>query len=218
MCSLARVSEVHAPAFGEGGGTVPTGVAELTAVARRVKPDAVVWRGDAQLPVQSQGVRVLGTPIGRPEYVEDFLVRKSSDIDILFTRILAVEDLQSGWGHAGEFLAADSQTRFDSFVCRTPRRQCLAMHGAVEVSGSVGVVPNTGIIDIPVGRYGFGPCSEGQRGRPLGQLGRLHQNGEAAPSTHRSNNDASLVDHDPVAPCFREVRSWQGSTSRSGRV
>ena len=115
VCSPARVSEVHAILAQElerhahirlhlgktqiwnRGGTVPTGVAELTAAARRVKPDAVVWRGDAQLPVQSQGVRVLGTPIGRPEYVEDFLVRKSSEHDILFTRIPAVEDLQSGW-------------------------------------------------------------------------------------------------------------------------
>ena len=77
---------------------------------------------------------------------------------------------------------------FDSFVRRTPRRQCLAMHGAV--SGSVGVVPNTGVNAIPVGRHGFGQCSEGQRGCPLGQLGRLLQNGEAAPSTHRSNYDA----------------------------
>ena len=49
----------------------PHRLAELTAAARRVKPDAVVWRGDAQLPVQSQGVRV--------------------------PRIPAVEDLQSGW-------------------------------------------------------------------------------------------------------------------------
>ena len=61
-----------------------------------------------------------------------------------------------------------------------------AMHGAVDVSGSVGVVPNTGIIAVQVGRHGFGQCSEVQRGRPLGQLGRLHQNGEAAPSAHRS--------------------------------
>ena len=100
-------------------------------------------------------------------------------------------------GQTAEFLVADSQTKVESFVRRTPRRQCLAMHGAVDVSGSVGVVPNTGIIAIPVGRHGFGQCSEGQRGHPLGQLGRLHQNGEAAPSTHRSNYVLSF-DHDPI--------------------
>ena len=88
------------------------------------------------------------------------------------------------WGNTGEFLVADSQTRIDSFVQR------LAMHGAFDVSGSVGVVPNTGIIAVPVGRHGFGQCSEGQRGRPLGKLSRLHQNGEAAPPAHRSNHDA----------------------------
>ena len=69
------------------GRTVPTGVAELTAAARRVKPDAVVWRGDAQLSLESQGVRVLGTRIGRPERVEDFLVRKSSEHDMTLSSL-----------------------------------------------------------------------------------------------------------------------------------
>ena len=83
VCSPARVSEVHRHAhirlhlgktqIWNRGGTVSTGVAELTAAARQVKPDAVVWRGDAQ---SNQGALV----------------------DV--------------WGHAGEFLVTDSQTRF----------------------------------------------------------------------------------------------------------
>ena len=70
VCSPARISEVHAILVQElerhahiclhlgktqiwnRGGIVPTGVAELTVAARRVKPDAVVWRGDAQLPCE----------------------------------------------------------------------------------------------------------------------------------------------------------------------
>ena len=64
-------------------------------------------------------VRVLGTPKGRQEYVEDFLVRKSSEHDTLFTQILVVEDLQSGWllllmcTNTCEFLVADSQMTAD---------------------------------------------------------------------------------------------------------
>ena len=102
---------------------------------------------------------------------------------------MAVEDLQSGW----LLLLMCGATRA-IFWLRTvrPRRQRLAMHGAVDVSGSVGDVPNIGIIAVPFGRHGFGQCSEGQRGRPVGQLGRLHQNGEAAPSAHRSNHDAEF--------------------------
>ena len=45
----------------------------------------------------------------------------------------------------------------------------LAMHGAVDVSGSVGVVPNTGIIAVR-GEAWVCQCSE-ERGRPLFQLG-----------------------------------------------
>ena len=36
---------------------VAEGLSELNTAARRVKTDAVVWRGDAQLPLERQGVR-----------------------------------------------------------------------------------------------------------------------------------------------------------------
>ena len=93
-CSPAKVPEVHASLAQElevrahirlhlekteiwnRRRTVPAGVAELTAAARRVKPDAVVWRGDVELPLERQGMRVLGTPNGRPEFVQHFLARK----------------------------------------------------------------------------------------------------------------------------------------------
>ena len=48
------------------GGVAPEGIDELTRLARLVKPEAVVWRGDTQLPVERQGVRLLGVPIGSP--------------------------------------------------------------------------------------------------------------------------------------------------------
>ena len=34
-----------------------------------LKPEAVVWKGDPQLPEEQQRVRVLGVPIGRGEFV-----------------------------------------------------------------------------------------------------------------------------------------------------
>ena len=51
------------------GGVAPEGIDELTRLARLVKPAAVVWRGDTQLPVELQGVRLLGVPIGSPDFV-----------------------------------------------------------------------------------------------------------------------------------------------------
>ena len=41
---------------------VPADVAELTAAARQVKEDAIVWRGDTELRLEQQGVTVLGAP------------------------------------------------------------------------------------------------------------------------------------------------------------
>ena len=38
------------------GGVVPSGIEELTRMARRVKPEAVVWRGDPES-TRHEGVR-----------------------------------------------------------------------------------------------------------------------------------------------------------------
>ena len=61
------------------GGVVPDGIEELTAAARLVKPEAVVWRGDTELPLSEQGVKVLGVPIGQPAYVQEFLAKKGRE-------------------------------------------------------------------------------------------------------------------------------------------
>ena len=46
----------------------PEGIEESTRIARRVRPDAVVWRGDQNLPPSEQGLKVLGVLIGHPEF------------------------------------------------------------------------------------------------------------------------------------------------------
>ena len=42
---------------------------ELTARARVVDPEAVVWRGDTSLDPTMRGLKVLGAPIGSDEFV-----------------------------------------------------------------------------------------------------------------------------------------------------
>ena len=64
----------------------------MTRRARQVKPDAVVWKGDQQLPPNQQGLRVLGVPIDQPEFVLDFLEAKSRERATLFQRIPWVQD------------------------------------------------------------------------------------------------------------------------------
>ena len=60
-------------------------------------PDAVVWEGDAEIPDQERGVRVLGAPIDSSEYVLAQLNAKSREQRLLFQRIPTVPDLQSAW-------------------------------------------------------------------------------------------------------------------------
>ena len=79
------------------GGVAPEGWEMLTVAARRSDPSAVVWKGDPSLPVSEQGLRILGTPLGHPEYVHDQLRRASADHRLFLERIPAVQDLQSAW-------------------------------------------------------------------------------------------------------------------------
>ena len=65
---------------------------ELTTAARVVKPDAIVWKGDPQLPPLQQGLKVLGVPIGQPKFIREFLQRKSGEQATLFERIPWMND------------------------------------------------------------------------------------------------------------------------------
>ena len=78
-------------------GVPPHGIDILTRVARRVNPEAIVWRGHASLPRGQQGVKILGVPDGQPEFVHNFLERKTEEHSVLFQRIPLVEDLQAAW-------------------------------------------------------------------------------------------------------------------------
>ena len=56
----AQISLHH----GKTAGVPPRGIDILTRAARRVNPEAIVWRGDASLPRGQQGVNILGVPVG----------------------------------------------------------------------------------------------------------------------------------------------------------
>ena len=79
------------------GGVQPSGIEEMTRAARALKHEAVVWRGDPLLPVTQQGVKVLGIPIGKQEYAQEFLAHKSRQQQVLFQRIPWVNDTQSAF-------------------------------------------------------------------------------------------------------------------------
>ena len=62
----------------------------LQAAAMLVTHDAIVWRGDRNLFDEEQGIIILGTPVGKPEYIFHKLTQKSGVIPV-------VEDLQAAW-------------------------------------------------------------------------------------------------------------------------
>ena len=78
-------------------GDEPETCARLQAAAAVVDQSAVVWRGDHTLPVSSQGVKILGSPVGHPGYVSAQLQVKSDSHSVLLDRIPAMEDLQAAW-------------------------------------------------------------------------------------------------------------------------
>ena len=69
---------------------------ELERRARAIDPSAIVWRG-SEVPCHQQGLKVLGTPLGHPEFVRQFLEKVTTKHDLLLSRIPAVHDLQSAW-------------------------------------------------------------------------------------------------------------------------
>ena len=69
----------------------------LQAAAQVSDPDALVWRGNAALPEAEQGIKILGTPLGHPAFVQSFLRKKTEDHALLLGGILEVPDLQSAW-------------------------------------------------------------------------------------------------------------------------
>ena len=169
------------------GSVIFQGMETLTNLAQLTRPGAVVWRGDDGLPPSQQGIKILGIPVGQPEYVRQFLEEKSDEHRTLFQRITIVEDPQAGWllllmcastranywlrGVQPEWTSTFADTH-DAHVWEYLRR-ILNSHG-VGSAASLPVFQGSGAYQ----RH------QDQRGSPMGQLGRLPENG--APETPSS--------------------------------
>ena len=78
------------------GGVEPAGAAQLTTAARIENPDAMVWRGDPELPLTEQGLTVLGAPVGL-EFVQAQLAKKGAEHEALLEMIPRVPNVQVAW-------------------------------------------------------------------------------------------------------------------------
>ena len=70
----------------------PSACVALQSAAESVCPTAIVWRGDSELLTHQQGVKVLGTPLGHPDFVQRFLEGKIAEHRVLLERIPEVPD------------------------------------------------------------------------------------------------------------------------------
>ena len=77
-------------------GTRPIVCDRLEKAAQAVNPNARVWRGSL-LPTDRQGIKVLGTPLGHPDFVARHLQAVVAEHQTLLDRIPRVKDLQSAW-------------------------------------------------------------------------------------------------------------------------
>ena len=71
---------------------MPSGCEARTTAARVEDEDAFL-----DLPTVPQGIRLLGTPLGHPDFVRDQLTRLTTSHRVLLERIEAVPDLQVAW-------------------------------------------------------------------------------------------------------------------------
>ena len=77
-------------------GVKPAGCGVLQRIAETHDPAAVVWRG-SELPTCRQGLNVLGTPLGHPDFVRTSLEMKNIGHQRFLDRIPLLEDVQASW-------------------------------------------------------------------------------------------------------------------------
>ena len=58
---------------------------------------AGAWVGDHSTPTRTQGMKILGLPLGHEDFVKDFMDGVQRKHDVLLEKIPSLQDLQSAW-------------------------------------------------------------------------------------------------------------------------
>ena len=77
-------------------GSQPHGCDILQRIAVLSDPDVVVWRG-SDVPTVHQGIKILGTPLGHHDFVQNFLERVADEHQQFLDLLSVVPNLQSSW-------------------------------------------------------------------------------------------------------------------------
>ena len=77
-------------------GSQPRGCDIFQRIAVQSDPDAVVWRG-SDVPTVQHGIKILGTPLGHHDYVQNHLERVADEHQRFMDMLPSVPNLQSSW-------------------------------------------------------------------------------------------------------------------------
>ena len=91
--------------------------------------DRPVWTG-SDLPVDRRGMRILGTPLGSPEFVERQLQELREEHELLLHSLQALPELQSGW----LLLSMCASTRANYYLRTLPPSQVQAFAQAHDIA------------------------------------------------------------------------------------
>ena len=186
-------------------GVPPQGIDIFTRVARRVNPEAIVWRGDTALPRSQQGVKVLGVPVGQPEFVLNFLERKTEEHSVLFQRIPAVEDPQAAWllllmcasTRANYWLRSVRPDLTEAFAHRHDDSVWECLRQILQITPDHHVARVTASLPFSVGGMGLPYSKQVEGGRSLGKLGWLPPYGAWA-SPHSGSDHGARDGQGPM--------------------
>ena len=156
----------------------------LERIARQDDPTAVVWKG-SDIPTSEQGLKILGTPLGHPDFVERHLEHVARKQQVLLDRIPLVPDVQSAW----LWLLYCASTISRGEFCQDPRRWIVAVF-VTSVADRPNSVPPHSLRDINIanvsGWVGLAQCTPHKGRGILGQLVRLFAN-DPSPTLNRGS-------------------------------
>ena len=110
-------------------GVRPPACDALEEIARIANPTARVWRGSG-VPTEQQGMKILGTPLGHPDYVRRHLGELAEEQRLLLERIPRVKDVQGAW-----LLLAHCASARANYFLRSVRPEAVAEYARVHDAG-----------------------------------------------------------------------------------
>ena len=166
----------------------------LERIARASDPSAVVWRG-SDLPFDQQGLKVLGSPLGHPAYVQKFLEKVTWKHQLLLDRIPLVQDLQCAWLILLHCAAARA-----NFLLRVVRPDAVAQFAQNNDRELWRCLSR--ILDVDLDQCEAGMKASATLPLSMGGLGLRSAQGPESPLTGAAGQTASPW-------CFPATQTWQ---------